>query len=147
MYDTKMSRFLDHLEERLEEIDKSEYDKYKRLVDQVHEKAMAYLGSRMRFNEQSNYMKGVHVGESDRREMERVDRARRAAHNALVDSITIAARNLYQKTKDMGPMPKEFNDLLGGQTTREQIADAAIAYAYKLLDEDSHLEQYPNAAK
>lgn len=143
VYETKMHLFLEHLTERLEsaEIDPEKQERIEGLVRDIQTKSFNYIDSRIAFARAAEALR--YSGTSAQSVVMEADQRRRAAHNALLDSIQIATRNVISMSRDEGPLPPEFHELVdkaeGGY--REKVANAAIDYVWQQLDREEWEER------
>ncbi len=149
VYDTVVAQFLEHLFERMEnaDVEQDSREKIEQLIAEIQTKSFAYIQTRIDFQQAVDQVK--QRGTSAQDQLIEVDRRRRFAHNALLDSIQIASRNVFQVTRDQGAMPNEFRSLLDQNQAdyRNVVADAVIDYVWQILDQIDWESRFAKSAK
>jgi len=143
-YNTTFNRFMQYLLERTQDSPEEKREKLSGLVHDIEAKGFSYVKARMEHTRASKALQ--YSGTSGQAAVVEADQRRRAAHDALLDAIHIAARNVYQSSVETGVHPEEFRELLDREsgTHREYVAQTAIDYVWQQLDKEEWQERFGN---
>ncbi len=138
VYETLMHNFLTYLKQRVHESETEDTKKeaIERLVDEIPKKIFDYIKTRVDFRRAAEHLRAH--GAIAKAGLKEADTRRRFAHEALLDSIAIATRNVVQHTRDAGTIPEEMRTLVDTMQGdyRNIVANAAIDYAWEFLDKE-----------
>ncbi len=133
---TTLGRMIDLMTTSLDDIeDEERREKFRTLVDDITASAVRYIDARI-----------SHIRSADSKMKSAImdaDRARRAAHLRLVDSIRIASRNFVKEIDGWG-LEEDMGHLVGDSENyeiRERVAQAAIDLIWEMLNEEEYGEQ------
>jgi hypothetical protein len=125
---TTLSRLIDLMKDALPEIEEDQKrETMKKLVDDITNSSIRYIDTRISLVMAS--------GSRNKNAIIEADRARRAAHIRLTDTIRIACRNFVKEVEDWR-IEDDMSPIVGAsdnRTTREAVANAAIDMVWEML--------------